>query len=248
MVFTPKQHLIASKKERIKRMKNEINNVVLKFDCPQDWDAMTNCEGGKFCTGCNKTVFDFTDKNQDYFDAILSENKGKVCGKFTLSQISAVQNFQKAAVIATTLFATEAFSQTEITTCVFPKTDTIIKQDNKNNEEYFLGTIVEQTSEFNGGQQAMYQFLSENIKMPKFDSVKMKSLKVKTYTVYIGFLVTKNGGIQNVKTKRGIKDYPEFEEEAMRVVKLMDRKWQAGKQNGEFVDVNFTLPIKFSFE
>jgi predicted N-acetyltransferase YhbS len=81
-------------------MKNDINNVTIKFNCQQDWDVMTDCKNGKFCTGCNKTVFDFTDKKQDYFDTILSENKGKVCGKFTFSQMSAVQNFQKAAVIA----------------------------------------------------------------------------------------------------------------------------------------------------
>jgi Gram-negative bacterial TonB protein C-terminal len=228
-------------------MKSDINNVTIKFNCQQDWDAMTDCKSGKVCTGCNKTVFDFTDKKQDYFDAILSENKGKVCGKFTFSQMSAVQNFQKAAVIATSLLATDAFTQTDMPIHTPPKLDTITKQKQKN-EEYFLGTIVEPQPEFKGGPKAMFQFLSENIKMPKFDSIKTKELNKGNHTVYIGYTVSKKGEIKNVMTKKGIKGFPQFEEEAMRVVKLMDGKWTAGKQNGEFVDVNYTLPLKFKIE
>jgi TonB family protein len=170
-----------------------------------------------------------------------------VCGKFTFSQISAVQNFQKAAMIATSLLATEAFTQTDIPILTPPKLDTITKQKQKN-EEYFLGIIVEPQPEFKGGQKAMFQFLSENIKMPKLDSIKTKEFNKGNHTVYIGFTVSKKGEIKNVITKRGIKGFTEFEEEAMKVVKLMSGKWTAAKQNGEFVDVNYTLPIKFKIE
>jgi TonB family protein len=153
---------------------------------------------------------------------------------------------KKLSIVVFCLFNNMVFSQTGV---VGEKKDTSIsEQIMKDESHYACILMVEPQPEFIGGQKAMYQFLSDNIKMPKFDSVKMKELNIRTQTVWIGFLVTKNGEIQNVKTKRGIKDFPEFEEEAMRAVKLMDRKWQAGKQNGQFVDMNYTLPIKFTFE
>jgi hypothetical protein len=153
---------------------------------------------------------------------------------------------KKLSIVVFCLFNNMVFSQTGV---VGEKKDTSIsEQIMKDESHYACILMVEPQPEFIGGQKAMYQFLSDNIKMPKFDSVKMKELNIRTQTVWIGFLVTKNGEIQNVKTKRGIKDFPQFEEEAMRVVKLMDRKWQAGKQNGQFVDMNYTLPIKFTFE
>ncbi|GAB3934203.1 hypothetical protein GCM10028827_34290 [Mucilaginibacter myungsuensis] len=39
----------------------ELNNIRLKFNCPTDWNEMTNTTGGRHCNSCNKTVYDFTD-------------------------------------------------------------------------------------------------------------------------------------------------------------------------------------------
>jgi TonB family protein len=152
---------------------------------------------------------------------------------------------KKLSILAICLLSKMVFSQTEV---IAEKKDTSINKQILENDSDEIVFGFPPAPEFIGGPKAMYQFLSEKMKMPEFDSVKMKNLNVGSYTVYIGFLVTKNGEIQNVKTKRGIKDFPEFEEEAMRAIKLMNRKWQAGKQNGQFVDMNYTLPIKFTFE
>jgi Gram-negative bacterial TonB protein C-terminal len=148
--------------------------------------------------------------------------------------------FVKIVVIMICCFTTILNSQNSVSKI---QDSTIQKQDDIIS---FCGNAI--VPEFIGGQKAMFQFLSDNIEMPKFDSVKTKDLIKRNHTVYIGFTVSKNGEIKNVMTKKGIKGFPEFEEEAMRVVKLMDGKWTAGKQNGEFVDVNYTLPLKFKIE
>lgn len=99
--------------------------------------------------------------------------------------------------------------------------------------------IVEQFPEFPEGNQAMYKFIHDNLVYPTQDCVKGK--------VYLKFLVNKEGNISNIEVLRGIKGYPEFEREAIRVVKKMP-PWIPGKQNGKAVSVWFTLPISFSLD
>jgi Gram-negative bacterial TonB protein C-terminal len=221
-------------------MKNDINNVTIKFNCQQDWNAMTDCKSGKFCTGCNKTVFDFTDKKQDYFDAILSENKGKVCGKFTFSQMSAVQNFQKAAVIATSLLATEAFTQTDIPMPMPPKIENINNRDSiVMGEPAFIGIRIEESPEYEGGQIAFFNFIKENLRWPNREICCEGK-------VYVSFMTTTKGELIDFKIKRGLTS--DFNEEAIRVLKLTSGKWKAGKLNGRAVTVAYTIPIKFKLE
>ena len=61
-------------------------------------------------------------------------------------------------------------------------------------------------------------------------------------TVYVRFVVSKDGSISEVKTIRGIS--ADCDKEAMRVVSMMP-PWRPGKQNGKPVFVRFVLPIKF---
>lgn len=94
--------------------------------------------------------------------------------------------------------------------------------------------------DFEGGSRAMFQFLADNIQYPK------KSRRNgEEGIVYVGFVIDKTGDVVDVKVKRGVS--PLIDEEAMRVVKLMP-KWKAGKQDGAFVRVAFTLPIKFALQ
>jgi TonB family protein len=97
----------------------------------------------------------------------------------------------------------------------------------------------EQMPEFEGGQKEMFQFLMKNVKYPK--DARENGVEG---TVYVGFVVSKTGEIEDVKIRRGFKL---LNEEAIRVVKLMP-KWKAGKQDGELVSVSYTLPIKFKLE
>lgn len=64
-------------------------------------------------------------------------------------------------------------------------------------------------------------------------------------TVYVQFVVEKDGSISDVKVLRGIGGG--CDEEAVRVVKSMP-KWKPGKQRGQPVRVYYTLPIDFKIK
>ncbi|GEP93860.1 M56 family metallopeptidase [Chitinophaga cymbidii] len=108
-----------------------------------------------------------------------------------------------------------------------------------NNEEVF--TFVEQPPSFPGGDPALAKFLNQNIRYPHAATEKGKG-----GTIFVSFVVTKDGSVKNVKTVGAKKGYG-LEEEAVRVVKLMP-KWKPGKQNNRLVNVQFNLPIRFTLQ
>lgn len=97
--------------------------------------------------------------------------------------------------------------------------------------------VVEEQPEFPGGTSKMYEYLRNNIKYPP-----MARESGIQGTVYVQFVVGKNGSIEDINVLRGIGGG--CDEEAVRVVKAMP-KWTPGKQRGKAVKVRFTLPIKF---
>jgi len=105
-------------------------------------------------------------------------------------------------------------------------------------EEIFL--IVEQTPEYPGGDEARLNFLRNNIKYPQM----AREAGIQG-TVYVGFVVEKDGSVTQVKIMRGIGGG--CDEEAIRVTKLMP-KWKPGKQRGKEVRVSYNMPIKFTLQ
>ncbi len=97
--------------------------------------------------------------------------------------------------------------------------------------------IVEQMPEFVGGEQEMLKYLRDNIKYP--NEARQQGT---TGIVYLTFIISKQGKIQNIKIIRGIGSG--CDEEAIRVVESMPN-WKPGKQNGSTVPVQFNLPINF---
>ncbi len=96
---------------------------------------------------------------------------------------------------------------------------------------------VEEAPSYIGGQTAMYQFLSKNLKYPA------EAMESNTQgTVYISFIVEVDGSINNAVIKRDIGKG--CGDEALRVVKLMP-KWSPGKQKGKPVRTSFVLPVSF---
>lgn len=104
-------------------------------------------------------------------------------------------------------------------------------------EENKIFTVVEQQPEFEGGYEAMMNFIRKNMRYP----ASARRMGVDG-TVYVSFVVSKDGSISEVKTIRGIS--ADCDAEAMRVVSMMP-PWKPGKQNGKPVFVRFVLPIKF---
>jgi len=107
----------------------------------------------------------------------------------------------------------------------------VVEDENK------IFTVVEQQPEFQGGYEAMMNFIKKNMRYP----ASARRMGVDG-TVYVSFVVSKDGSISEVKTIRGIS--ADCDKEAMRVVSMMP-PWRPGKQNGKPVFVRFVLPIKF---
>lgn len=112
------------------------------------------------------------------------------------------------------------------------------KPVNTSNEIF---TFVEQPPVFKGGEDSLAKFLSHYIRYPKTAYEKNTA-----GTVFVQFVVDKDGTIKDVKTI-GAKKGNGLEEEAIRVVKSMP-KWTPGRQNGRNVAVQFNLPIRFQLE
>lgn len=104
-------------------------------------------------------------------------------------------------------------------------------------EEIF--TIVESMPEFpGGGQEALFKYLQKEMKYPQV--AKENGIQG---TVFVNFVVGKDGKIRDVKVLRGVNKM--LDDEAIRVVKAMP-SWSPGKQRGKAVSVSYNLPIKFT--
>ncbi|MBQ19864.1 MAG: energy transducer TonB [Flavobacteriales bacterium] len=90
---------------------------------------------------------------------------------------------------------------------------------------------------FIGGDKALYQYLSNNIKYPKIEIKRGVEGRV-----YVEFVVGKNGEISDIKILRGVSE--SIDAEAIRVIKAMPN-WLPGKQKGRAVKVRYKMPISF---
>ncbi len=113
-------------------------------------------------------------------------------------------------------------------------------QEIEEEEEYVepeIFTIVEENAEFPGGESAMNKFLGENLKYPKMaQDAGIQGI------VYVTFVVEPSGEITSIKILRGLGGG--CDKAAMDAIKKMP-KWNAGKQRGKAVRVQFNLPVRF---
>ena len=100
--------------------------------------------------------------------------------------------------------------------------------------------VVEQMPSFPGGQSALLEWLSNNVKYP----VVAQENGVQGRVV-VSFVVERDGSITDVKVVRGVD--PSLDKEASRVVKAMPR-WIPGKQNGSAVRVKYNVPVAFRLQ
>ena len=108
----------------------------------------------------------------------------------------------------------------------------ILKRDNDT-----VYNIVEQMPEFPGKEKAMMEFVTHNIHYP--EEAKEKGIEGR---VFVGFVIEKDGSINEVKVLKGIGHG--CDEEAVRVVKSMP-KWKPGMQKGKPVRVHYQMPFFF---
>ena len=118
---------------------------------------------------------------------------------------------------------------------VVEQTDVQVEEEEDDEPINFY--VVEQKPEFPGGESALYKFIAEHTKYP--EPAKENGI---TGTVWVQFIIDKDGKVTNVKVVRSVDPY--LDKEAERVVKSMP-KWKPASQRGKPVRVIFQVPIRF---
>jgi TonB family protein len=103
-------------------------------------------------------------------------------------------------------------------------------------DEIFM--VVEKVPQFPGGESARIAFMGSNIRYPQ--EAMEEGIQG---TVYVSFVVEKDGSISNIKILRDIGGG--CGQEAVRVVSMMP-KWEPGTQRGKAVRVQFNMPVTFT--
>ena len=113
-------------------------------------------------------------------------------------------------------------------------------EEEEEEEDVQIFTVVENDPEFPGGMEALYKYLRDNIKYPQL----ARDNNI-TGKVYVTFVVERDGSIANPRILKDIGGG--CGQEAIRVVKSMP-KWTPGKQRGKAVRVQFNLPVSFNLQ
>ena len=111
-----------------------------------------------------------------------------------------------------------------------------VPQDKPKEDQIFQ--ICEVPPQYPGGVGECMKFLGSNIKYPA--EAVAKKLEGR---VIVQMIIEKDGSITNTKVVRSVN--PLLDQEAMRVIGMMP-KWNPGKQRGQAVRVQYTLPVMFS--
>ena len=107
-----------------------------------------------------------------------------------------------------------------------------------NNDEKVMTGVVEFQPQFPGGLEACKQFIKENLRYPDTESDVQGR-------VIVSFMVERDGSLSDIKVVKGLA--PAFDEEALRVVKMMP-KWSPGATDGQISVMRYTLPVIFKKE
>lgn len=110
----------------------------------------------------------------------------------------------------------------------------LVEPTQDNNEVHM---VVESNPQFPGGEMALMNYLSQNIKYPP-----MAQEKAIQGRVLVKFVVEKDGSIGDVSIERSPDE--SLSAEAIRLVKNMP-KWKPGTIKGQPVRTQFSLPVMF---
>lgn len=100
-------------------------------------------------------------------------------------------------------------------------------------------TYADEEPIFPGGSDSLKVYLSKHIVYPQFDKENGNE-----GTVYVQFVVEKNGMVNKVQLQKGVQGAPGLGKEAVRVVSAMP-KWSPGYLKGVPVRYQMTLPVAF---
>jgi TonB family protein len=106
---------------------------------------------------------------------------------------------------------------------------------------------VDQMPRYQGGPEHLLADVTKQIRYPA--AAKAAKLQGK---VFVAFVVSEEGRVQDVQLQKGITASPHLEaaaqqinEAAVAAVQALPGKWTPGQQNGNAVPVAFTIPVNF---
>ncbi|HBS88716.1 MAG: hypothetical protein A2W91_18920 [Bacteroidetes bacterium GWF2_38_335] len=111
----------------------------------------------------------------------------------------------------------------------------LMKEDTT--DEVIPFVLVDKKPEFKGGDKALIEYLSKNTYYdPEAVGANIQG------TVWVRFVIDKNGAITNVGLERGRHDL--LDKEALKVIRNMP-KWIPGSQQTKPIKVSYVIPVKF---
>jgi TonB family protein len=90
---------------------------------------------------------------------------------------------------------------------------------------------------FPGGEEALKDFISKNIRYPRIALENGIQGKVS-----VSFIVSQTGSVKDARVVNGVD--PSLDKEALRVINSMPA-WKPGRKDGHPVDVSYTVPVNF---
>ncbi len=109
-------------------------------------------------------------------------------------------------------------------------------------KEDSIFTIVEEHAEFPGGYAAMNKFIMRNLIWP------IEYCEHGCYgSIFVKFTVSTTGHIKDIYVLKGINGCPAFDNEVIRVIKLMPQ-WKPACLDGKIVNCYFTIPIRIRIQ
>lgn len=105
-----------------------------------------------------------------------------------------------------------------------------------------IQSFAEKMPEYPEGMDELYKFIQKNLKYPDFE----KENNIQG-TVYVQFVVTKDGIVESPKILKTVSGSHNFDKEVLRIVRMMP-KWIPGENSGKKVSVYFTMPFKFRLD
>ena len=119
--------------------------------------------------------------------------------------------------------------------------DAFSEEDEEAEDEQQPFMVVEDPPQFQGGGvKTFHKYVQDHVEYPT-----VAAENGIEGTVYVQFVVDRDGGISNIKILRGVD--PSLNNEAKRVIQNAP-KWEPGEQRGKPVRVLLSLPIVFQLQ
>ncbi len=105
-------------------------------------------------------------------------------------------------------------------------------------DDKLFGDIADDLPRYEDGEQALKEYIESNIRYPEGnDSVRGR--------VVVRFTVEEDGSVSNPTVVKSLDNGGYYDQEALRVVGSIPKKWKPGTRNGKIAATKYSLPVTF---